>query len=176
MTSTGTANPTKQAKRMKKTLKTLLALMAGTMALAACSDDAIVENNNPQQPEVARKHITLTAVQEENGATRAAISSEDSKQIVWSAGDNITVLYQDASTLLGFDNVDFSLTNGANSTSGTFSGSVLETVTDETVYTALYPRYAKNEEEFNMTWDKLTDIEKLNPNRSLEFDISWSRS
>ena len=144
---------------MKKNLKTMLALVAGTMALAACSDDAIVENN-PQQPEVARKHITLTAVQEENGATRAAISSEDSKQIVWSAGDNITVLYQDDNTLLGFDNVDFSLTNGANSTSGTFTGSVLESVTDETVYTALYPRYAKNEEQFNMTWEELSDDEK----------------
>ena len=146
---------------MKQTLKTLLALMAGTMALAACSDDAIVENNNPQQPEVARKHITLTAVQEENGATRAAISSENSKQIVWTADDKITVLYSDDNTLLGFDNVDFSLTNGANSTSGCFTGSVLESVTDETVYTALYPRYAKNEEQFNMTWEELTDIEKL---------------
>ena len=146
---------------MKKTMKTLLALMAGTMALAACSDDAIVENNNPQQPEVARKHITLTAVQEENGATRAAISSENSKQIVWTADDKITVLYSDANTLLGFDNVDFSLTNGANTTSGSFTGSVLESVTDETVYTALYPRYAKNEEQFNMTWEELTDIEKL---------------
>ena len=160
---------------MKKTLKTLLALMAGTMALAACSDDAIVENNIPQEPEqveqteVARKHITLTAVQEENGATRAAISSEDSKQIVWSAGDRITVLYSDANTLLGFDNVDFLLTNGAGSTSGTFGGSVLETVTDETVYTALYPRYAKNEEQFNMTWDKLTYEEKFSYKNSCVF-------
>ncbi|MCQ2197324.1 MAG: hypothetical protein MJZ60_07385 [Bacteroidaceae bacterium] len=144
---------------MKKTTKNLLALVAGTMALAACSDDAIVENN-PQQPEVARKHITLTAVQEENGATRAAISSEDSKQIVWTAGDKFTVLYRDANTLLGFDNVDFSLTGGANTSSGTFTGSVLESVTDETVYTALYPRYAKNEEQFNMTWDKLSDEER----------------
>ncbi len=150
---------------MKKTLKTLLALMAGTMALAACSDDAIVENSTPQEPEqveqteVARKHITLTAVQEDNG-TRAAISSEDSKQIVWSAGDKITVLYRDANTLLGFDNVDFSLTGGANTTNGTFDGEVLETVTDETVYTALYPCHTKNEGTIVVKWDDLTYAEQ----------------
>lgn len=157
---------------MKQTLKTVFAMMAGTMALAACSEDAILENNEtqlPEQTEVARKHITFTAMQEDNGATRAAISSENATQIVWTSGDNITVLYCDASTTFGFDNVDFSLTNGAGSTSGTFTGSVLESVTDETVYTALYPRYAKNEEHFNMTWDKLTNNEKSNYKRCCVF-------
>ena len=145
---------------MKKTMKTLLALMAGTMALAACSDDAIVENNNPQQPEVARKHITFTAVQEDNGATRAAISSETAPQIVWSADDHITVLYRDVNTSFGFDNVDFSLTGGANTTSGTFDGEVLETVTEETVYTALYPCHTKNEGSRPMTLEDLTEDEQ----------------
>ena len=159
---------------MKKTLKTLLALMAGAMALAACSEDAILENNEtqlPEQTEVARKHITLTAVQEDNG-TRAAISSENAKQIVWSAGDNITVLYRNANTLLGFDNVDFSLTGGANSTNGTFDGEVLETVTDETVYTALYPCHTKNERTIEVTWEDLTDEEQYEYNCCL---TPWSR-
>ena len=158
---------------MKKNLKTLLALMAGTMALAACSEDAILENNEtqlPEQTEVARKHITLTAVQEDNGATRAAISSENAKQIVWSAGDKITVLYRDASTTFGFDNVDFSLSDGAGTTSGTFTGTVLETVTDETVYTALYPRYAMDESSNTLTWDELSPEEQDWYNQCIQFD------
>ena len=148
---------------MKQTMKTLLALMAGTMALAACSDDAILENNEtqlPEQTEVARKHITFTAMQEDNGATRAAISSENATQIVWTAGDNITVLYLDANTSFGFDNVDFSLTGGANTTSATFDGEVLETVTEETVYTALYPCHTKNEGSRPMTLEDLTEDEQ----------------
>ena len=148
---------------MKQTMKTLLALMAGTIALAACSEDAILENNEtqlPEQTEVARKHITFTAMQEDNGATRAAISSGNATQIVWSAGDRITVLYRDANTLFGFDNVDFSLTGGANTTNGTFDGEVLETVTDETVYTALYPCHTKNEGTIEVTWEDLTEDEQ----------------
>ena len=144
---------------MKKTIKTMLALMAGTMALTACSNDAILENNNPQQPEqveVARKHITFNAIQEGN-VTRAAI---DGTNIVWSQNDNITVLYRNENTLLGFDNATFSLTDGANTNSGTFDGEVLEDVTSETVYTALYPCYAKNEGSQKLEWDDLTEDEQ----------------
>ena len=151
-------------------MKTLLALMAGTMALAACSEDAILENNEtqlPEQTEVARKHITLTAVQEDNGATRAAISSENATQIVWSADDHITVLYRDVNTSFGFDNVDFSLTGGANTTSGTFDGEVLETVTEETVYTALYPCHTKNVGSRPMTLEDLTEDEQDEYNNCL---------
>lgn len=144
-------------------MKTLLALMAGTIALAACSEDAILENNEtqlPEQTEVARKHITFTAMQEDNGATRAAISSGNATQIVWSAGDRITVLYRDDNTTFGFDNVDFSLTGGANTTNGTFDGEVLENVTEETVYTALYPCHTKNEGTIEVTWEDLTEDEQ----------------
>lgn len=144
---------------MKKTIKTMLALMAGTMALTACSNDAILENNNPQQPEqveVARKHITFNAIQEGN-VTRAAI---DGTNIVWSQNDSITVLYRNENTLLGFDNATFSLTDGANTNSGTFDGTVLEDVTSETVYTALYPCHTKNEGSRPMTLENLTEDEQ----------------
>ena len=159
---------------MKKTIKTMLALMAGTMALTACSNDAILENNNPQQPEqveVARKHITFNAIQEGN-VTRAAI---DGTNIVWSQNDNITVLYRNENTLFGFDNATFSLTDGANTNSGTFDGEVLEDVTSETVYTALYPCYAKNEGTIEVTWEDLTEEEQMFYRDACMYDGSFDR-
>ncbi len=153
----------------------MLALMAGTMALTACSNDAILENNNPQQHEqveVSRKHITFNAIQEGN-VTRAAI---DGTNIVWSQNDNITVLYRNENTLLGFDNATFSLTDGANTNSGIFTGTVLEDVTSETVYTALYPCYAKNEGTIEVTWDDLTEEEQMFYRDACMYDGSFDRA
>ncbi len=113
---------------MKKNLKTLLALMAGTMALAACSDDAIVEEVIPQQPEQEVSqlvHMTFTALQENNGETRAMIDGPDIK---WSEGDAIAV-YD------GRGIRKFTLQSGAGTTLAEFDGLAYEADS----YVAVYP-------------------------------------
>lgn len=145
---------------MKKSLKTLLALMAGTMALAACSDDAIVENNNPQQPEQEVSKLvpmTFIAHQENEGETRATI---DGTSIKWSEGDEISIFDGSAENC---GNQCFTLTSGENTTSGVFQGNAAE---DADTYLALYP-YAAT------TSSKVTDqdcldagISQSNLNRS----------
>lgn len=118
---------------MKKTLKTLLALMAGTMALAACSDDAIVENNIPQEPEQEVSKLvpmTFTAHQENEGDTRTTI---DGTSIKWSELDKISIFDGSAENC---GNQCFELKSGAGTTSGEFQGNAAEGA--ETYY-ALYP-------------------------------------
>lgn len=118
---------------MKKTLKTLLALMAGTMALAACSDDAIVENNIPQEPEQEVSKLvpmTFTAHQENTGDTRTTI---DGTSIKWSQLDKISIFDGSAQNC---GNQCFELKSGAATTSGEFQGNAAE---GAGTYYALYP-------------------------------------
>ena len=120
------------SKRMKKTLKTLLALMAGTMALAACSDDAIVDNNEPQAPQAESKLVpmTFTAHQENEGDTRATI---DGTSILWSQLDEISIFDGSA---VNCGNQCFKLSSEAGATSGEFEGEAAE---DADTYYAIYP-------------------------------------
>lgn len=112
---------------MKKTFKTMLALMAGAVAFTACSNDDITENINNQKTS-ALKPMTFTASMED-GASRAAIDGPDIK---WVTGDKIGIF--DGSTENN-GNQEFTLTAGAGSTSGTFEGNAAEAST----YYALYP-------------------------------------
>ncbi len=113
---------------MKKTLKTLLALMAGTMALAACSDDAIVENNNVAPG--TKIALTFSAHQENDGSTRAVIDGSDSKKIDWQATDHLSVFDGSSNNEFEIKQIDPS-----DATSATFTGEAAEAA----AYTALYP-------------------------------------
>lgn len=117
---------------MKKTMKMMLALMAGAMAFTACSSDDILENieNNEVAQEASQLNpMTFTAIQEGQGTTRATIDGLDIK---WSAGDKISIF--DGSDENGGDQM-FTIENGAGTTSATFTGSAASSAT----YYALYP-------------------------------------
>ena len=114
---------------MKKTFKTMLALMAGAMVFTACSNDDITENI-PQQIPSALKPMTFTASMEgEAGATRAAIDGLDIK---WEKGDKISI-FDGSDENNG--NQEFTLDGDGGSTAGTFTG----TAATATTYYALYP-------------------------------------
>ena len=114
---------------MKKTMKMMLALMAGAMVFTACSSDDILENNAEVQIPSQLKPMTFTAVQEGQGGTRAAI---DGLSIKWTANDKISIF--DGSNAYGGDQM-FTIENGVGTTSATFTGSAAEAAT----YYALYP-------------------------------------
>lgn len=117
---------------MKKTMKMMLVMMAGAMAFTACSSDDILENiENKEAVEEAPqlKPMTFTAVQEGQGGTRAAI---DGLSIKWTAKDKISIF--DGSNAYGGDQM-FTIENGVNTTSATFTGSAAPAAT----YYALYP-------------------------------------
>ena len=119
---------------MKKTMKMMLAMMAGAMAFTACSSDDILENNAEVQIPSQLKPMTFTAVQEGEGGTRAAI---DGVAIKWTAGDKISI-FDGASENAGVQM--FTLATGDGETSATFTGSAADAAT----YYALYP-YAEGE-------------------------------
>ena len=107
----------------------MLALMAGTMMFAACSNDDITENVNEQKTSEL-KPMTFTASMEgEDGATRAAIDGLDIK---WEETDMISIF--DGSEKNNGDQL-FTLTAGKGTTSGTFTGEAAKADT----YYALYP-------------------------------------
>ncbi len=122
---------------MNKTMKMMLALVAGAMMLTACSSEDILENI--ETTEVAQdasqlKPMTFTAVQEGQGSTRVAI---DGLAINWTANDKICI-FDGATENCGVQ--EFTLATGEGSTSATFSGSAATAST----YYALYP-YAAGE-------------------------------
>ncbi|MBQ0046951.1 MAG: hypothetical protein KBT33_05475 [Prevotellaceae bacterium] len=117
---------------MKKTMKMMLALMAGAMVFTACSSDDMLDNNEVVQAPSQLKPMTFTAVQE--GGTRTAI---DGLNINWTAGDKISIF--DGATENGGVQM-FTLATGQGTTSATFTGSAADAAT----YYALYP-YAVGE-------------------------------
>ena len=122
---------------MKKTFKTMLALMAGAMVFTACSSDDEFENINEQKAS-SLKPMTFYASMEEQGGTRTTINGTFIK---WENDDKIAI----------FDGVEddhnfaheFTLTGGAGSTSGTFEGTADE---GAVVYYALYPNVVSKSE------------------------------
>ena len=111
--------------KMKKYIQSMMAF-AAIVSFASCSSE---DNNSTIENESATKVMTFTATQEgDEQSTRAAISTSDSKVINWEEGDKISLLY-------GSKNKEFTLTEGAGSTSGKFSGEALESGP----YTAVYP-------------------------------------
>ena len=99
---------------------------AAIVSFASCSSE---DNNTTIENESATKVMTFTAMQEgDSQSTRAAISSTDSKVINWEEGDQISIFD-------GTNNNQFTLTGGAESTSGKFSGESGQSPS----YIAVYP-------------------------------------
>jgi len=110
---------------MKKTMKTMLAFVAGAMALSACNNEDIL---NESENNGGAKLVTLTAYQEGDDATRAAIDGTDNTKINWTASDAIKVFGTSASA-------EYTTPNDLTpSTSASFTG---EAVTGAAY--ALYP-------------------------------------
>ena len=111
--------------KMKKYIQSMMAF-AAIVSFASCSSE---DNNTTIENESAVKVMTFTATQEgDEQSTRAAISTSDSKVINWASNDQISIFD-------GTNNKQFTLTDGAGSTSGKFSGEAEQS----TSYTAVYP-------------------------------------
>lgn len=110
---------------MKTIVRTIMTL-AALAGLAGCAkENADSSEKNP----TGNIPVTLTASQE-NGGTKAEISSENSRLINWTEDDAITVIDGDK------NNVKFTLKEGAGTTTGKFES---EEASQATSYTALYP-------------------------------------
>ena len=96
---------------------------AAIVSFASCSSE---DNNTTIENESATKVMTFTATQEGNEASTRAILS--GTNIHWESEDKISLLYSS-------EHKQFTLTEGAGSTSGKFSGEALESGP----YTAVYP-------------------------------------
>jgi len=110
--------------KMKKTMKTMLAFVAGALALSACGNEDIL---NESENKGGAKLVTLTAYQEGEGGTRAAIDATDSKKIDWTSDDQINYFG-------GGTNESMTLKTGAGTTSATFEGTVTPGSTDYVLY------------------------------------------
>ena len=108
--------------KMKKYIQSMMAF-AAIVSFASCSSE---DNNTTIANESATKVMTFTATQEGNEASTRAILS--GTNIHWESKDEISLLYSS-------ENKQFTLTDGAGSTSGKFSGEALESGP----YTAVYP-------------------------------------
>ncbi len=116
------------------TNKTLLALMAGTLAFSACSDEDAILNENTGNATDATPILSFNAATESDGATRATI---DALAINWQAGD--AILMMDGTNSSKY-NLDAECDGKA---SGTFTVDGESTaVSGENIY-ALYP-YAES--------------------------------
>ncbi|WP_144007628.1 fimbrillin family protein [Prevotella sp. P3-120] len=107
---------------MKKYIQSMMAF-AAIVSFASCSSE---DNNTTIENESAVKVMTFTATQEGNEASTRAILS--GTNIHWVSEDEISIFD-------GTNNNQFTLTDGAGSTSGKFSGEAGQS----TSYTAVYP-------------------------------------
>ena len=112
--------------KMKKYIQSMMAF-AAIVSFASCSSE---DNNTTIENESATKVMTFTATQEGNEASTRAILS--GTNIHWESEDKISLLYSS-------EHKQFTLTGGAGSTSGKFSGEAGQS----TSYTAVYP-YQEN--------------------------------
>ncbi|MDD5895680.1 MAG: hypothetical protein PUC79_05250 [Prevotellaceae bacterium] len=73
--------------KMKKYIQSMMAF-AAIVSFASCSS----EDNTTIENESATKLMTFTATQEgDEQSTRAAISTDNKKVIVWKSGDQISI-------------------------------------------------------------------------------------
>ena len=107
---------------MKKYIQSMMAF-AAIVSFASCSSE---DNNTTIENESATKVMTFTATQEGNEASTRAILS--GTNIHWESEDEISIFD-------GTNNNQFTLTDGAGSTSGKFSGEAGQSNS----YTAVYP-------------------------------------
>ena len=111
--------------KMKKYIQSIMAF-AAIVSFASCSS----EDNTTIENESAAKLMTFTATQEGNEAsTKATLNGF---YIKWESEDQISLLYDS-------ENKMFTLTEGAESTLGKFSGEAEQSIS----YTAVYP-YQEN--------------------------------
>lgn len=113
---------------------TWLASLLAMLFVVSCGSDDIVPEVKPDT-KPATVHLTFEAYPE--GGTRAALSGDgDTKQVIWNAGDAISVFsMREADIEYEMTNDKFTLTNGGGETHGTFVGETLESDT----YQVLYP-------------------------------------
>ena len=107
--------------KMKQYIESMMAFIV-IVFFVSCS----TEDNTTLKNESAAKVMTFTATQEGNEASTRAILS--GTNIHWESKDEISLLYSS-------ENKQFTLTDGAGSTSGKFSGKAGQS----TSYTAVYP-------------------------------------
>ena len=111
---------------------------AAIVSFASCSSE---DNNTTIENESAVKVMTFTATQEGNEASTRAILS--GTNIHWESKDEISLLYSS-------ENKQFTLTDGAGSTSGKFSGKAGQSNS----YTAVYPY----QENASLSGDDVTNV------------------
>lgn len=111
---------------MKKTMKTMLAFMAGALCLTGCESE-FSEQENLIEVNNAR-FVTLTAYHEGEGATRAAIDGSISTQINWSLNDKINYFGAATGQSMTLKEED------ADKPSGTFEGTVSTGAQDFVLY------------------------------------------
>ena len=122
---------------MKKYIQSMMAF-AAIVSFASCSSE---DNNTTIENESATKVMTFTATQEGNEASTRAILS--GTNIHWESEDKISIFD-------GTNNNQFTLTDGAGSTSGKFSGKAGQS----TSYTAVYPY----QENASLSGDDVTNV------------------
>lgn len=106
---------------MKKTMKSMLAFVVGALCLTGCEQDKMIE-------EISNTRlVTLTALQEGEDVTKAAIDGTTTTQINWSEGDKINYF--------GAGIIEYmTLKSGAGTASGTFQGTVTPGTQDYVLY------------------------------------------
>ena len=123
--------------KMKKYIQSMMAF-AAIVSFASCSSE---DNNTTIENESATKVMTFTATQEGNEASTRAILS--GTNIHWESEDKISIFD-------GTNNNQFTLTDGAGSTSGKFSGKAGQSNS----YTAVYPY----QENASLSGDDVTNV------------------
>lgn len=148
---------------MKKTLKTMLAIVAGAAAITACQKENLTEGEAPQQAVSVLKPMTFTAYMEgQYPATKASIDAshyalDQLYDVIWSTGDKIGV-YDGAEKNNGCQ--AFTLNSGAGSANAEFIGEAAEAQT----YYAIYPYvpFTREEKSVNIN-DIQTKFQELAP-------------
>lgn len=152
---------------MKKTLKTMLAIVAGAAAITACQKENLSEGEAPQQAVSVLKPMTFTAYMEgQDPATKASIDAshyalDQLYDVIWSTGDKIGV-YDGAEKNNGCQ--AFTLNSGAGSANAEFIGEAAEADT----YYAIYPYVPFTREEKDVEKnDILEKFQELAPDGDL---------
>ena len=152
---------------MKKTLKTMLAIVAGAAAITACQKENLIEGEASQQAVSELKPMTFTAYMEgQDPATKTTIDAshyalDQLYDVIWSSGDKIGV-YDGAEKNNGCQ--AFTLNSGAGSANAEFIGNAAEADT----YYAIYPYVPFTREEKDVEKnDILEKFQELAPDGDL---------
>ena len=122
----------KKQQKMRKTIQILMAFMAILLGVACSSEQQdMVESGTGLQK------MTFTAMQEGSGAaSRTAINTENSKEIIWENGDKLRLFTPN--DVLQTYSYNVTLASGAGTTVATFTG----WASSAPSYTAVYPAAA----------------------------------